>query len=613
MSAAGLLYSQIGYDLYDPKRALVRSGDRNQLSEHKRFRLKLAESNYLALEGPVRYWGELWGSHWWEIDFTSINTPGEYILDVGGGRTEGSRGTREMQETQEIREIQGTREIRENGEIREIPGIQDIQATQGTRETHPVLWSSEPFSIGDHVLWDASVVTVGIEQMEARALLARNGIGWKDCGSEFRESNSHAATIIGLCDLLSNGYTWMSGDETRRLKQQLVQGCDYLAICQDKAEQLGLGEGAVVHELPNHMMVIPGSVIQCSIAFSYTSRLLSDTDPERSGLYLERARRAYRYIREEAKPFTGGGFSSWNHGAEEGFIPPDEWMTRDLLLMMWAGVELWMNGGSPAYQEDVAGWARQVMERQITPDCAEGGLYGHFRTFTSASFTEKTFIHHHVGHDTGGVFPLYITPFLDISVKWYYHTDAALWKETIRRFAYGYFLPACKQNPFHILPMGYFHGEGLLNFAGPWHGFNVSLAFAATLAVRLEMNLGDVRFREIAVGNVQWIAGLNAGLTSESFGSCVRWKDDIEPGLAVPYSQIYGVGRRYTGVWADIKGSIPNGFSVNPQFRLEVKPSQATDGPHQFTDEDWIPHGAGWVSAVTYLRYVKFFHSYAPV
>ena len=233
--------------------------------------------------------------------------------------------------------------------------------------------------------------------------------------------------------------------------------------------------------------------------------------------------------------------------------------------------------------------AEQVMRRQVPKSKSEDGLYGHFYTYDSCDFTEKANTHHHFGYDTGGTFPHYIMPFLKMAWFWVSHPKIEAWRKTINDFAYGYFLPACSRNPFHLLPEGYFKGEGLLNFCGPWHGINTSIAFASSLASKIEEFSGDRRFREIAVGNLQWIAGLNAGITAQSFEGCKVWKEEIEEGKAEPYSQIYGIGTKYVGNWTDIIGTIPNGFDVNPQFELVVEPTLENDEPRLYTDEDWIP------------------------
>jgi len=554
MAVHGLLYSRIGYDCKDPKRALVRSTDRAYLRDNAWFEIAPAAGGEALYAGRAAYWGEKWKSHWWEIDFSALDTEGEYRIRI----------------------------------------------------PHSAIEVSDPIKIGRSVLWDETVTLVALEQMEAREALARNRRGWKDCGSVWREANSHAATVIGLCDLLALGFQWLEDRDVSRLARQLTVGCDYLAQCQDKAEQCGFPSGAVVHEIPNHMFVIPGDVAQSAVAFGYASRLLTDRDPGRSADYLKRAILAVDYLLRDAKPYGPAGFSHWNHGAPEDFDVPEQFMTRDLLMMLWGAVELWASGQT-RYQQDAVRLARRIIRRQVHEEHSEGGYYGHFYTFDGGGFTEKANIHHHVGHDTGGSFPYYITPLIDMLSRWYDHPDAPLWREAVRKFAYGFLKPACMENPFRLIPAGYYANEGILNFCGPWHGINTSIAFGSALASRLEAMFGDRAFREIATGNLQWIAGLHAGITKESLAGSLFWKADIPEGVALPYSQIQGAGHRQTGNWSGIVGSIPNGFSVNPQFELKVKPSAEADAPLLYTDEDWIPHGAGWVSALAWRRDCKLY------
>lgn len=561
MNVSGFLTSQIGYDLGDPKRALIRSYKADYVPEAATFAVApVGPEGVLdvpVLTGDVSYWGTAWHAHWWEIDFTALDDPGRYVIVV---RTA------------------------ENDE----------------------LYRSDSVEIGDNLLWRETIEAVALDQLEARAELARNGIGWKDCGAEWREANSHATTLIGLCELLSVGFEWLTGEQLSRLRRQIIHGCDYLALLQDAAPRVGAPEGALVHEIPNHMIVIPGDSAQAVVALAHAGRLLADTHPEKSQDYIARAVRAMDFLLLKARPFGGQNFSAMNHGAPKDFTVPDELMTRDLAMMMWGCVQLY-GAGQTAYKYHAVRLARAVMARQVPEERAEGGFYGHFYTFASADFTEKANCHHHVGHDTGTTFPHYIAPLMEMATRWDTHSDIDRWRECVRQFAEGYLIPACKRNPFYLLPMGYFAGEGLLSFCGPWHGINTSYGFAAALALACEGVSGDPALRQIAVGNLQWICGLNAGITTKSFEGCLKWRDDVPEGHAVPYSQIYGVGRRWTGNWTGIRGTVPNGFDVNPQFRLVVEPTVENDEPLLYTDEDWIPHGAGFIAGLTALRGKKRF------
>lgn len=551
----GLLYSQIGYDLGDPMRAIVRSAAPRDLPEGAVFTVINLSTGQPACQAPLVYWGEIWHSSWWVADFSGLAEAGEYQLAVWAGEQE--------------------------------------------------LFRSDPFEVGFELLWKKTMRTVALDQLETRAAQARNLNGWKDCGSNWREANSHASTIIGLADLLQVGFTGLDAQDVQRLVVQMQVGCDYLLLLQRKGEALGFGSGAIVHELPDHMLVIPADVGQSVVALAKSARLLYEHAPEKSMQYLMAAEKAYRYLTEQCRPFGQAGFSASNHGAPPNYQVPNDFMTRDLLWMMWGGLELW-NNGLHAYKESAVHYARRIMARQVSEAQKEGEFYGHFYTFDGSGFTEKANTHHHVGHDTGSTFPHYVAPFMEMASRWYDHPDAPRWRQTVRDFAYGYFLPACSQNPFYLLPEGYFTGQGLLTFCGPWHGINTSIAYGAALSAQFDMFFADRRFRDITVGNLQWIAGLNAGITRESLAGCLLWKEEIAPALAVPYSQIHAIGRRSVGCWSGIPGTIVNGFDTNPQFQLVVEPTVENDGPFLYTDEDWIPHAGGWISALSQHKNLKF-------
>lgn len=276
-------------------------------------------------------------------------------------------------------------------------------------------------------------------------------------------------------------------------------------------------------------------------------------------------------------------------------------MTGDLLMMVWGAVEL-AKSGKPEYLDEAVRRADQILSRQVPKERPEGEFYGHFYTFDDHLFTEKAFTHHHVGHDTSLMFNHYLVALLDLCDLLPDHPNQPRWRQAIRNFAYGYFLPACQKNPFYLLPQGYYAGQGLLSFCGPWHGFNVCYGYAAALAVRFEIFFGDPSFRPIAVGNLQWICGLNAGLTAESFEGSVMWREALPPGKAVPYSFIHGIGRNSVRTWSKIPGSIGSGLCTNRQFHMEVEPTVENDIPSRYSDEDWIPHAGGFLSGLAHLR-----------
>ncbi|MCL2664882.1 MAG: hypothetical protein FWE82_04650 [Defluviitaleaceae bacterium] len=543
---SGLLYSQIGYDLHDPKRAVVRE------SEKKYGKLTFEILEYKTLKpvynSEAECWGEKWGSFWWVLDFTELNVKGEYIIKV--------------------------------------------------YEASVLIYQSEAIEIAEWLLWNKTVPMVLYTQFEERKRLARNGNGWRDCGTEWREVSSICGGIIGLADMIELASPLFDTEETAFVMEQLKTGCEYLCLCQERAADLGYPAGCVTHEFPGYMNIIPGDTLASIVSWSKTARLIYEHDREASNKFLSCAESAYQFILNGCKPHCADGFSSINHGAQEGFIKPDEFMTRDLFFKLWGAYELYL-AGKRQYKDDIFKFADEAVARQIPKEKSEGGLYGHFYTFGAEyNLSEKSNVHHHVGHDTGGIYPHYIVPLMHICGHFYQHENVSKWRGCVENFAYGYLLPACEANPFRLLPVGYFEGHGLLWFCGPWHGINATYGYAATLALNLEGFCNDMRFRDIAVSQLQWIAGLNSGNTKKSFDGCVLWSEDIPDGTAVPMSQIDGVGRRYVKSWSGIPGSIDNGFSANIQFTHGTPNSVENDVPVYYCDEDWVPHSGGWLGAL---------------
>lgn len=549
----GFLYSQIGYDLGWPMRAVVRGPDASLLSPAACFQILRPEDGTPLLEGPVSAWGEKWGSRWWTADFSPLDREGTFLLVIRDGGRERFR--------------------------------------------------SEPFTVGRERLWAATWKMVALEQNERRARLAMNKVGWQDCGAAWQEANSHAALVDGFCDVLEFAGDRIAGDDRRRLEAQIVTGCDYLSLLQDRAAELGLGAGALSHQKPRfEEIVLPADVSKAAVAWARAARFLSPAHAAKKQDYLGRAERAFKWL-QTARPVRNA-FSRINHGAPPDFAVPDDWMTRDLLMMCRAALEL-ACCGRDACRDDAASLAARVMRRQVPRERAEDGLFGHFYTFDHCGFTEKAWVHHlerdEAGIDAGGHYPHDLTPLLRMHRLWPDHPDAPAWLRTVREFAYGYFQPACRANPFFLLPLGFFKGSGLLWFSGLWHGMNAAYLLAAGLAREFETAFNDPSFRDIAAGNLQWIAGLNAGLTAESVKTCHMFSADVPAGQALPVSMIHGVGRHTAGSYMNIRGSICNGFSTGEQFRFDVEPSLESDGPHSFTDEDWITHAGAWLSALARL------------
>ena len=547
----GLLYSQIGYDINASIRVIVRSTDRAYLSSIARCRVQTIANTPSTFDEPLVYWGDIWGSHWWVADFTGKLNAGEYQLQV-------------------------------------------IDQSE-------ILLHGDGLRVGPNLLWDRTWEHVSYEQLKRRAIIAKVKPGWYDAGVLWEESNSHSAMLLGLFDLLEHGQNQFSPEQLQRLLTQARGGCDYLLLTAERATKLGHAPGAMVLDmLELQHMVMMADVSKASVALARGARLLpGDTDT-----YLNASMKALRWVLDTSKPAGADGFGARAHGVAQSFIPPNEHRTSDLMMCCWAAVEL-TQAGQPDMQEQSINLAQALLSRQVPQDKAEDGLYGHFYTYKTGDLTEKAWTHsgayHPNGADNGQTFPQYVMPIIQMLRLWPDHPQADTWHEAMHNYAYGFFLPACRLSPFYILPLGYYPKEGWLHFAGLWHGMNAVYGLAAALGLEFDSLFDDPDFRDIATGNLQWIAGLNAGMTNESIRAATMWSTDIPDEIALPHSFVQGIGNRSAGCWMNIRGSIANGFGCGEQFKLDVQPTRLNDGPFALHDEDWITHGGGWLCGLSRL------------
>lgn len=546
---SNLTYSQVGYDIDFQKNAMIQDTAPGFLNSEATFSLKRIRDNKEMVSDKIESQGKKWAKHWWKADFSSCNKPGEYYLVIKNGK--------------------------------EVVLESD---------------KSLPIKIGKSILWNESWYATALAHLHIRDSLSyKPEGGWKDCGSTLQEISSHAIMLNALCDLLEIAPEKLTEKEKQEVYYHLFVGADYVTVCQDKASELGFKDGAVVHEVRENLKVVTGNVAKTAMILARISRLIKEINPEKSSEYKQRSIKSFEWIAAYGPLLhwdkTNDNFAI-THGAPYGMrIPPKEWMTRDLVMMMWASLELY-KCGEIKYKSQAVEYAKKIMARQVPKDKAEEGLYGHFYTYDSFDFTEKADIHcgawnqNYKAYNQGGHFPHYLIPMIEMNHIWNDHPDAKAWEKTVHDFAYGYFIPATGKNPFLILPAGYYKGEGLLNFSGWYHGHNKIFGYAAALSLEFYKLFNDPKFLDIACGNLQWIAGLHCGFAGNNAESSA--------------SMIVGVGNRWKADWDAITGTITNGFEADGQFVL-TKPSLETDLPVVFGDEGGIHHPAGWICGLSRL------------
>jgi hypothetical protein len=193
-----------------------------------------------------------------------------------------------------------------------------------------------------------------------------------------------------------------------------------------------------------------------------------------------------------------------------------------------------------------------------------------------------------------------VLPLQEAAKRFPQHPSSGKWSRTVGRFLEDYLRPASRANPFSLLPNTFKQGEGWLHFAGLWHGMNGSYALAAMQAFYFHRQTGEEWLFHFGKAQLDWISGLNCGLTAASLYGSEMFDCDIPEGIALPVSMIHGMGHRSAGSWRTIRGSICNGFSRGRQFQFDVEPRLEEDHPDSFTDEDWITHAGAWIGALAY-------------
>lgn len=556
----GLLYSQIGYEPGYPLRIVFRAPKPDLLPKNLSSVLESVNSDqkYRTL---CNYWGEIWQNHWWVIEFTEPIAEGTYSLDI--------------------------------------------------RDQKVIFWKETGIIVRDKILWESTLVWSSVDMLERRSHFTGVGAGWQDAGTLWVESPAQSSMVMALAELLEIRKEHLDANFISRVYRQIICGCDYLILTQKRATELGFPRGAMSHDVLKHEKdILPHDAAKAIVALIRAVRLLPDSFAEKKKIYEKAAKDAYHWLFEKAKPMGDYGFVRLQRGIPANTnIPKTEWPTRDLLGKLAVCIEMIKYGDTSAEFKAIE-LANQIVARQIPKRKNIEGFYGNFYEFSSLPHAETSWSHGIVpspsgtqfGTDMGGIFPNYLIPLIELITLISTHQFVQEWKKCIHNFTYGYLIPSCKANPFLIIPQGIFKNEGPIWFCGTFHGTNCIYGYTAALALELKKIIPEPFLDQIAYGNLQWIAGLNAGITHSNVqkGSVV-FSVDIPEGKALPASMICHIGKRWAGSWFQTRGVVCNGFSTGEQFKYDTEPKKVNDGPFSFTDEDWIPHSAAWLAGLMRL------------
>ncbi len=515
-----LIHSQIGYDADKSKKAYV-SGNINNGT----FQIVNAIKKELVLEGKLTFWGEKWKKNWYVIDFTSVSDPGEYTLQV-------------FEEGAVVAENETAIHIRRDA------------------------------------LWNRCWYDCSLGHLDVRATNCYPEGGWRDCGSELQEVSSHIIMLEGVCDLLEDSRVPLC--ERDRLIEHILRGADYIVKCQRE-------DGGFVHEMHHNPSVSFGNCANAVSCLVRVALIVEKENPEKAEFYLKTAKKAYNFLQTYdffADLQENLSLQSTHDAPENLKIPPKQHRTRELLSFLQASLALY-KAGDKSMEQKAFSLTKEILSRQIPREKDQHGLFGHFYTFSGYDFSEKA--NYHCGawdlpyknYNQGAHKPYWVMPLFEMIELFPSHSDALKIKKALKDFAYGFFKPACFDNPFWILPAGVYKKDGILYFSGWYHGHAKIYGYAAVLAMKFYRFFGDEDFLRIATANMQWIAGLN--LAGISF--------------------IVGIGDKFAKDWNALRGTIINGFSSSKQFSISPV-SADTDLPTFLDDEGGIHHCAGFLSGL---------------
>ncbi len=515
-----LIYSQVGYDADKAKLAFV-AGE----IENGTFVFSNSVTKEVLVKGNLVHWGLKWEKNWYQIDFSEVTKPGEYTLQIF---------------------------------------VKDEVVAENKNAIH----------IRRDALWNRCWYDCSLGQLDVRATNCYPEGGWRDCGSELQEVSSHIIMLEAVCDLLSDAR--VPSCEREHLLEHVYRGADYILKCRKE-------HGGFVHELHHNPNVSFGNCANAVSVLGRVSLLTKQDNPEKSKEYLASAKKAYEFATTHdffSDLQENTSLQSTHDAPEEMKTPPAQHRTRDLLSLLQATLSLY-KCGDEKMKDKAFSLTEEILSRQIPEEKAQHGLFGHFYTFSGYDFSEKA--NYHCGawdlpyknYNQGAHKPYWVMPLFEMMELFPEHKDLQSWKNALKNFAYGFFKPACEDNPFGIIPAGVYNKDGILYFSGLYHGHAKIYGYAAVLATKFYQVFKDADFLSIATANMQWVAGLNV------------------QGI----SFIVDIGENSAKDWNVLRGTIINGFDSSKQFSI-APVSAETDLPSYLDDEGAIHHCAGFVSGL---------------
>lgn len=515
--------------------------------------------------------GTYWESNWWELDFTDMESDGQYVIVVGEG---------------------------------------------------PNSLVSTAFSIGNEVLLNETVLDTSLNQLDLRRSPGK--MGWRDSSTDgLREVHAQVMVVHTMLDLLEMQDQWLTEYNRARVLNNIEFGLSYILAAQERTDD-PLTDGRFIHDLyPSeytaHNLRSWFDTTYAMTALARVYPILREMGEEELAAQVKEAfdvsfdmcvLRPY-YLEEEFVVENSNGYQNVVNAMRKVYYIKDfswtfssELRTRDKLMFLRACTYMAQADGDSKYLEQAKKWAKEVSDSQYTDyQNTIDGAYGCFYEFENTTEAMMVEWIQSTNLLLGNQTPTDLSSFIDLLELAPEDPDAAMWYNTIVTYAEGYVKNTAKLTPLGIYPIAAYNNEeqcGVKFFQTISHGASSHYGLSARNIQRLAQFLQDSQLSELAQNNIQYQAGLNPGFPTDT--NHQQWKS---------FSLLYLVGSRYFtgyfngGAYIPPIGSGFNGFTAATQFTLET--IDETDdlplgiindeGGYQF-NEDYLPHGMGYSSGV---------------
>ena len=508
-----LLVSQIGYSADGLQEAYIVSDQEKLPSAYNTLRIR-DKSGAVFKEVDLIYAGK-----WWNVNFWKANLDlqeGEYRVQTGGNP--------------------------------------------------PLTSHSFPVKKDKSFYFDPYYNDMAIRQMQSRWRDDKLA-GFIDCGSNIRETNSHATMLKGMMDLVNYTGNFLNNDQVLAIDSIFDHFLHFFTDQQNDNGSIRGGGGILfpyhIIQWPNHLKGTYG-LIQLAEYYKkndHTNYLKANTA----------AIKGLQYAREN--------------------LTHDSTYTNHFTVALLCEVAFHELNNDPVSLQFARKYAKILHQRQVHD---KNGFYGHFKLTSNDDEYARLNIHTpNPWKNNGAYWGLTLRGLLKLIQAYPDHELKNEWHETLENYVYGFIVKMCEASPMKLVANGLYGKNNTPKwFSDIYHGMNMTYGLIAADLIAYSEYFDDPYLVELAEHQLLWIGGLNTGKglpgPTESFSSIehhgYQWLSD---------------GDVKDFEFTNLEGTIVNGLSATRQF-VRTMP-KGIEYPQHLCDESWISHTGGWLSGITHL------------